>query len=102
MDTFLVIHQLLGIDLTNVDPYYIVAAQAAGEAADQHGAAFRQCWYDEADGLLVCEWEASSEDAVRETLKAGNIPMESIHRVQHFSMDAVRSILNGAGMDGPG
>ena len=85
MPTFLVMHQLMGIELTNVHSYYIEVADTLTRAVEASGAQFQQCWYDSENGLLVCEWRAEEAECIRKVLKSIDFPVESIHEVTRFS-----------------
>lgn len=93
MQTFLVVHQLMGIELSNVHPYYLEAADTLTRAAEASGAQFQQCWYDSEDGLLVCEWKAEEAECIRTALKSIDFPLESIHAVTRFSAEDLMGFL---------
>lgn len=87
MQTFLVTHQLMGIDLENVHPFYLNTAATLESAVKEVGAEFRQCWYDSDSGFLVCEWRAECADDIRAALGSVGFPIESVHPVTRFSVD---------------
>lgn len=85
MPTFLVMHQLMGLELSNLHPYHLDAANTLTWAVEASGAQFQQCWYDAENGLLVCEWKAEEPECIRKVLKSIDFPVESIHPVTRFS-----------------
>jgi hypothetical protein len=87
MQTFLVMHQLLGIDLMNVRPFFPNTAGTLAKALKNTSAEFRQCWYDSESGFLVCEWHAGCAEDIRAVLELASLPVESIHPVTGFSLE---------------
>lgn len=93
MQTFLVTHQLLGIDLENVHPFYAKTAATLESVVNGVGAEFRQCWYDSDSGFLVCEWNAECAEDVKASLESVGLPVESIYPVTRFSADDMLACL---------
>ena len=92
-ETFIVLHEVMGVDLSNIHPYLKVAAGLFTSAAALFGAKFQQCWYEKETGFLVCEWRARDCDSIRKVLSAAHIPYSTIHAMVKYSPDELEAML---------
>jgi len=78
MSKFIVIHRLP--DVATQDE--VIAAGRAVAARLSENARWLAGWVVPGDGRLLCEWEASSAEAVQAALEGmGLFPVEAIHPV---------------------